>query len=311
MALIHSYPKVWAVGSGRIPKLFHGDVEITEKIDGSLFGFGVTAEGTVVMRSKGKELLFDAHEKMFARAVDFVAGMQGRLHEIAPAGGLFFYGEFLGSPSHNVLKYGRTPNNGIMVFSVMEGEAWVSDHDEIREWAARIDLESVPLLHRGPVSELSELHAFLGRTSVLGVETLEGVVVKNYSEFCVLGSQVWPSFGKFVRESFKERHAKEWGPKFSGRDKLQSFIDGFQSEARWQKAVQHLAERGELENEPRDIGKLLKELEADLFYEERGNIEKELFRLFKDQIARKARAGFPEWYKDRLAARAFTAEDPA
>lgn len=306
MSRIHGYPKVWAVGSDRIPHLFKGTVEVTEKIDGSQFGFGITAEGTVVMRSKGKELFFEDHAKMFTKAVDFVDGQQDKLRSLTPDGGLFFYGEFLGSASHNILKYGRTPVNGIIVFGVMEGESWVSSHDKLVEWADKFDLEAVPLMHRGEVASLSELHELLKRDSVLGEETVEGVVVKNYVEVCVLGSMVWPSFGKFIRESFKERHANEWGPKFSGRDKLAEFIDSFRTDARWQKAVQHLMERGELENEPRDIGKLLKELQRDLFEEEKGNIEKKLFGLFKDQIARKARAGFPEWYKERLAARAFS-----
>jgi hypothetical protein len=303
---IHSYPKIFAVGSDWIPNLFTGPVEVTEKIDGSMFAFGVTAEGALVMRSKGKEMFFESCEKMFTKAADYVSSIQETLLRMAlNFHGLYFYGEFLGGPSHNVLKYGRVPKNHIMLFGVRVGEAWVRDHAELADWAARLGLEAVPLLHSGELKDIAELNAFFERESVLGNENLEGVVVKNYAQQTIIGQQVFPSFGKYVRAEFKERHATEWGPKFSQGSQLDRWLETFRAEARWQKAVQHLREAGLLANEPRDIGILLKELERDLFDEERPNIEKELFRLFKDQIARKARAGFPEWYKEQLAQRAF------
>lgn len=311
MSNIHSYPKIFAVGSDYIPDLFRGSVEVTEKIDGSLFAFGITREGQIVMRSKGKEMFFESCEKMFTKAADYVSSIQVRLREIAGPQGIFFYGEFLGGPSHNVLKYGRVPKNYIMVFGVMAGEGWVHDHAEMSAWAARIDLEAVPLLHSGPLDSVEQLNSFFERDSVLGNEKLEGVVVKNFAQKMMIGQQIYPQFGKYVRAEFKERHAKEWGPKFSEGNKLDLWLESFRAEARWQKAVQHLRESGLLTNEPRDIGILLKELERDLFEEERANIEKELFRLFKDQIARKARAGFPEWYKEQLAKRAFQVAEPA
>lgn len=305
MSSIHSYPKIFAVGSDHIPDLFRGSVEVTEKIDGSMFAFGITAEGQLVMRSKGKEMFFEACEKMFTKAANYVDQIQGKLREMAGPQGIFFYGEFLGGPSHNVLKYARVPENHIMVFGAMLGEGWIHDHAEMQRLAAQIDLETVPLLHSGPLETVEGLAAFFERDSILGNEKLEGVVVKNYEQKTIIGQQVFPSFGKYVRAEFKERHAKDWGPKFSEGNKFDLWLESFRAEARWQKAVQHLREAGLLLNEPRDIGVLLKELERDLFEEERANIEKELFRLFKDQITRKARAGFPEWYKEQLAKRAF------
>lgn len=307
MSAIHSYPKIFAVGSDYIPHLFNGAVEVTEKIDGSLFGFGVTADRRLVMRSKGKEMFSESCEKMFTKAADYVSSIQERLFELAPSQGLFYYGEFLGGPSHNILKYARVPKNHIMVFGVRVGEGWVHDHSQLAEWAAKVDLEAVPLLHQGTIDSVEFLNSFFERESVLGSEKLEGVVVKNYAQPTVIGQQIYPSFGKYVRAEFKERHATDWSAKFSEGSRLDRWLESFRSEARWQKAVQHLTEVGTLTHEPRDIGVLLKELERDIFDEERQNIEKELFRLFKDQIARKARAGFPEWYKEQLATRAFKA----
>lgn len=300
---IHSYSKIFAIGSDYIPDLFKGAVEVTEKIDGSQFSLGVTKDNDVVMRSKGKELFFDDYAKMFKVAVDFVDRNQDKLRALG--NDIYFYGEFLGSPSHNILKYKRVPKNHIIIFGVRIGQNFVKDYKKVVEWADKIDLETVPLLFSGEVKKFEELEKFLDVESVLGNEKVEGLVVKNYNSPCFLGSMVLPSFGKYVREEFRERHAKGWGSKFSQKSKVEIFLGSFRTEARWHKAIQHLRENGELTNVPRDIGKLLKEIQEDLFLEEEENIKDDLFKLFKDQIARKAKAGFPEFYKDLLAKKAF------
>ncbi len=303
MSKIHSYPKIFAVGSDYISDLFKGVVEITEKIDGSQFSFGVTKDSEIVMRSKGKELYFDDYAKMFKIAVDWVDKNQEKIKGLGKD--IYFCCEFLGKPGHNILKYERVPKNNLIVFGVRIGESFIKSYKELKKWADKLDLETVPLLYEGEVKTLEELKKFLEMDSILGNEKVEGFVVKNYLSPCIIGNLVFPSFGKYVREDFKERHAKDWGAKFSGKHKLQEFIDSFRTEARWKKAIQHLREAGKLVNEPKDIGILLKEIERDLFDEEELNIKKELFKLFKNQIARKAKAGFPEYYKECLAKRTF------
>ena len=309
--MMPGYPKVFAVGSERIPDLFKGNVEITEKIDGSMFCFGVIG-GEIVMRSKGKELFFGASEKMFVPAVDWVNNNKGVITRIFKSTGeswmwenIYFYGEFLGKPHHNILSYERVPKWNIIVFGIRVGNNWITDYKQLADICFRIGLEPVPLLYYGEINNLDELMKFLDTDSILGKEKVEGIVVKNYAADCFLGGMVFPSFGKFVREEFKERHAKDWGGRFSGKNKIDLFIESFRTEARWHKAIQHLQEQGLLVNEPKDIGGLMKEIECDIISEETENIKNELFKLYKDQIVRKARAGFPEYYKEQLAKRAF------
>lgn len=273
----------------------------------SQFNFGVTKDGELVMRSKGKELFQESYEKMFGIAVNWVLNNEEKIKALG--NDTYYYGEFLGTPSHNVLKYERTPKNNIILFGVLKGEGFVKTYDELKDWAGKLDLEAVPLLYYGEIKSFEELNQFMDINSLLGNEKVEGVVVKNYLSPCILGNLVLPSFGKYVREDFKERHATEWGTKFSRTSKLQAWIDSFRTEARFQKAVQHLKEKGELVNEPKDIGKLLEEIERDLLEEERENIKNELYKLFKDSIVRKAKAGFPEYYKEELAKRAFSKSD--
>ena len=72
------------------------------------------------------------------------------------------------------------------------------------------------------------------------------------------------------------------------------------TEARWQKAVQHLRDDGELENSPRDIGRLIKEIPNDIKKECEEEIKEKLFKWAWPKMARATHRGFPEWYKEQL-----------
>jgi len=304
------YPKIWTVGNDAIENLFKGEVEITEKVDGSMFGFGVEENGEVVMRSKGKQIYFEAFDDMFEEAVKAVESKKdtlSKLFEICEAP-FFIYAEYLRVPKHNVLAYARTPKDYLIVFGVKVGQNFIKNYDEIKKVADSLGLETVPLLHNGvfesseTVTRYDRIKGIIEKTqSVLGDQVIEGVVIKNYKQLTTMGD-INSCFGKHVREDFKERLHKEWKG-ISGKNKEELFLETFRTEARWQKAVQHLQERGELENSPRDIGKLIKEIPIDIEKEDRAEIEKFAFGLIWNKIKRKAVAGFPEWYKNELLKR--------
>jgi len=300
---IPSYPKIFHLGSPYIPDLFKGEVEVTEKIDGSMFCFGVDSEGHLVMRSKGQEIFMDSHEKMWDKALEYVQYITPFLMDLVPD--TYFYGEYLRQPKHNTLCYERTPKNNIMLYGVRVNKyAFAPTYDELKYWATKLELEPVPLVYGGFVQDWNFFEQFLERQSILGNETLEGVVIKNYAVPSRVGSMEEPSFAKFVRESFKERNKTEWKGN-STPNKLETFLASFRTEARWEKAIQHLRDAGQLIEEPKDIGILLKEIQHDVFTEEQETIKQELYNIYKEQIGRRAIAGFPEWYKTRLAQKAF------
>jgi hypothetical protein len=64
--------------------------------------------------------------------------------------------------------------------------------------------------------------------------------------------------------------------------------------------VQHLRDAGQVTDSPKDIGKLLIELEKDLGKEQKEEIKSALWKHFWPQIARGVKAGFPEYYKNEL-----------
>lgn len=98
-----AFPKILHLGHKQIKDIFDGEVEITEKVDGSQLGFG-KINGELFVRSKGKEQDLDNPDKMFEGAVKFVKTIADKLPD-----NIVLYGEWLNKPKHNVLAYDRTP----------------------------------------------------------------------------------------------------------------------------------------------------------------------------------------------------------
>jgi hypothetical protein len=302
MSHVPSYAKVLTLGTTGTERIFQGDVEIQEKVDGSTFIFGVDEEGHVACRSHNQQIDLDAPNKMFAQAVEHVKRIQ---EDLARAFGnwtsaTWFYCEYLQKPKHNTIAYNQTPRNHLVLFDAFVRGAWVRG-ESLGDWADALDIDVIPTLHLGP-ADLERVKGLMQRESYLGGATIEGVVIKNYSEFINLGGRVFPLFCKHVNVAFKERNAENWA-KESGKSKLQAFMDSFNTPARWQKAVQHLVEAGQLQGAPQDIGPLMKEVYQDIVDEEAGTIKDFLYHLYLKDIVRTAQRGFPEWYKAQLAER--------
>jgi len=301
---INAFPKIFHVGESMIQNLFKGKVEITEKVDGSQFDFGIDKDGEIVMRSHGQDLTYASIPNMFQEAVDQVE----RLRPFITANfrDVYFYCEYLQKAYHNVLTYGRIPKNHLYLFGVYKDGKYISDYQDLWGYADSLEIERVNLLDNLEVKNSQEIEKYLDTESILGNTKIEGIVIKNYNEPSMRGSFFIPiSMGKYVSEQFKEQHSG-WKYQHTSKGKLQLYIDSFRTEARWQKAVQHLREKGELEEQPKDIGKLMKEINLDIIEEEQENIKKYLYQLFIKDITRKATAGFAEWYKKQLLEKAFS-----
>lgn len=295
--MIGSYPTVFAIGHKMIEGLFAGPVVVEEKVDGSQFSFGVV-DGELMCRSKGKQLILDAPEKMFVKAVE-----TARILEPVLVPGWIYRGEYLEKPKHNSLAYERVPAHNIIGFDIATGIETYMTPDEKRAEFDRLGLECVPTLYEGEVSGLEMFNSFLERVSVLGGCKIEGVVVKNYSLFTI---EKKVALGKYVSENFKEIHGGEWrkaNP--TGADIVDQLIERYKTPARWQKAVQHLTEAGTLEGSPKDIGALMREIPEDTAKECEEEIKEMLYAHFWPKVRRGLVAGVPEWYKQELAKRAF------
>lgn len=296
---IHSYPSVFALGHKAISDIFQGNVLIEEKIDGSQFSFG-RIDGELVCRSKNKDIILDAPEKMFGKAIETIK-------ELPIFEGWIYRGEYLQSPHHNALRYSRVPEKNIIIFDINTGlENYLPYEAKVTE-ATRIGLECVPIMFQGHVENFDAFQEFLKLTSCLGGDLIEGVVVKNYALFTM---EKKVAMGKYVSEKYKETQQGEWKKSNPNTKDIETMlISEYRTPARWAKAIQHLRDRGELLNAPEDIGKLMREVPEDVKKECEEEIKEKLFKYFWPKIARGVSRGLPEMYKEELAKSAFGDQD--
>lgn len=299
----HSYPSIFALGHRAVEDILTTAVVVEEKVDGSQFSFCLTDEGDLLVRSKGCVMLADAPERMFTKAVESVKERRTVLHP-----GWTYRAEYLAKPKHNTLAYDRVPTGHLMIFDVNTGhEHYLTPYDRNAE-AERLCLESIPVLHAGMIETAEQVRTFLDRTSVLGGQKVEGVVIKPVG-YGMFGPDKKCLMAKFVSEAFKETHAHVWRENnpLSG-DILERLAKAFTTEARWSKAVQHMRERGEITDSPQDIGKLIPEIVADTEKECAEEIREQLWRWAWPHLKRAVTRGAPEWYKDQLLRQQFKEE---
>ena len=277
-------------------ELFDGPVVVQEKIDGSQFSFGLI-RGTLECRSRGQMLDMDAPDRLFKAAVDTVKRLwsEGKL---VPE--WIYRGEVLCKPKHNVLAYDRTPVGNVILFDIDKGGMNYCRPEELRREAFLLGLEVVPTFYEGTVTEPEQLKMFLDNVSCLGGQKIEGYVIKNYAKLDIRSRSTL--MGKVVSAAFKEVHAADWKERNPNKlDLIEGLVAKYTSQARWAKAVQHLAEAGTLTNSPRDIGNLIKEVQNDIEKECKDAIVEELWNFAWDKLARGVIKGLPEWYKrDKL-----------
>lgn len=316
MKMVPKYTKVLNLGNSGTERALVGEVVIQEKVDGSQFRFGLNEDNELMMGSKSVNWEYGIWDKMFNEGCESIKGVESHIKNNFPKD-TYFFCEYLQKPKHNVLKYERVPSRHLILFDVLLNGKWTTDRKELEEYAALLGLDVVPELYRGVV-EMKRVGAgekfdrtkgwtgtdFLKNMihqtmSILGGVTIEGVVMKNYNEWIHVGGMVFPVFTKYVREEYREQHDKTWKSK-SPKTSLNEYFQSFANENRWMKAVQHLKEGGTWTNSVKDIGPLVKEIQADIKVEEIEEIKAYLYKHFIEDIMRTSIRGFVDWYKEFL-----------
>jgi len=296
----HSYPSIYNLGHAAVKDLFSADVIVQEKIDGSQFSFGLI-DGVLRIRSKGQEMNPAAPEKMFAKATATVLELQSRG---ALLDGWTYRGEVLDKPKHNVLAYDRVPVGNVILFDINKGEEDYLDPDTATKVTETIGLEFVRTFHNPAEGwTLPILKNLLDTPSALGGQKIEGVVVKSTTMY---GPDKKRLMGKYVSEAFKEQHSETWKSQTGAKATVMEQIIGkYKTSARWAKAVIHLRERGLIEDSPRDIPALMREVTDDLFKEEGVAIAATLLEFYRRDIGKQIANGLPEWWKAELLKKQF------
>ena len=294
--MLHSYPNVYQLGHKLVSNVLDGYVLVQEKIDGSQISFGIDNLGNLRIRSKNKEIDIEHPDDMFRLAVEWIVKNRSNLQA-----GWTYRGEYLQKPKHNTLAYSRVPHNHIIIFDICDGLESYLPYSRVKYEADFIGLEVVPLIAEGVFTEADILELkdeWLSRESILGGTKVEGVVIKNYNVFT---AEKKVAMAKLVRDDFREQNNTNWKSEHpTSQEVVQKLIDIYRTEARWQKAVQHLRDSGELQGEMRDIPLLMKEVSSDVLKECKDEILEQLFAYAWPKISKGVTRGLPEWYKSQI-----------
>ena len=297
--MLHSYPSIYALGHKAIAELLLDPVVVQEKVDGSQFSFGLI-DGVLHIRSKGAVIDPRAADKLFTGAVATVINRQER--NLLRAGWTY-HAEVLAKPKHNTICYARVPVGNLVLFDIVVGPECYLPPETVAAEAKRLELEVVPTLFEGVVSNFEQVEGFLARESFLGGAQIEGIVIKNYARF---GVDKKALMGKWVSDAFKEKHNADWKIRNpNGKMTVDTIGAALCTVARWEKAIQHIRDGGLLTDTPSDIGPIIKEVIEDVKKEEIDYIKTVLFENFWKAISQGAVRGLPEWYKARLASSQF------
>jgi len=306
--MIPAFPKIMAFGHKTVRDIIDGEVEVTEKLDGSQMAFS-KIDGTLYVRSKGKLIDLNYPDNLFTEGVEYVQRIHERLTE-----GYVYYCEYLKKPKHNTLRYNSIPRNHLMLFGILkytDGD-FINDYSDLCYHANEIGIDVAPLIYKGKMQEdvLDHLHIMLDRQSYLGVAKIEGVVLKNYAKPYLLADRYLPLMSaKFVSEEFKEVHGATWSKDHTNKGGLEHLKDMYCTEARWIKAINALRDEGTLSEEPKDIGPLIKHIHTDIIDECKDEIKDALWALFKKEILGHSTRGFAEFYKERLVCDAYEGKE--
>lgn len=288
-----AYQKPETLGTRGTQGVFDGTFVVQEKIDGSQISFGVIPDPihpgmppTLHIRSKGRALDLENPDKLFAPAVATIKQLWSEM-KLKPY--WIYRGEAVSSIRHNVLQYERTPKGGVILYDVEEGGDRLGQLG-LELAAADLGLESVPVLHVGTEHPGTLFEGMMNRNSILG-GPMEGIVIKNY------GKQL---SAKFVSAGFKEVAGHPGKTAKAGFD-MDAIIASYRTNGRWNKAIQHLREDGKLTDSTKDIGPLVREIQADLLREEEANIKQVLFDKFFPTIQKESVRDFHVYYKSILS----------
>ena len=296
---IWSYPKVYSLGHKAVEKIFDGEVSIQEKYDGSQFSWA-WLEGRLEVRSKSRiqyqgGLGEDGGviDKMFEAGVEYLLG-------VAPINGFIFRGEYFTKPKHNTIAYPRMPEHGILLYdieNVLMEQDFQSDN-LLASTGRLLDLEVAQRLGDGENIDIENLRNLHERQESSLGGPMEGLVIKNYHQFGRDGKVL---MAKVVSEKFKEKHTRSWkGRNPSAKDTIERIIASLNTEARFEKAVQHLRDDGRLIVGPEDIGPLMKEVQRDILDEEIDWITAKVMADALPRVKRGLGKGLPECYKGKL-----------
>lgn len=221
-----------------------------------------------------------------------------------------YHGESVRQNRHNVIRYETTPKYYFIVYDIFKisDKSYLSREDKEEE-CKRLSFACVPVLYFNDIAEINpydkcheliqmiekeELHSCLGGP-------IEGVVLKHHA-YVSKGKKIATKL-KCVTDTFKERHkTKQCSNDYSADEYLEKLGKSFNTEARFQKAYQHLREKNKLTDELKqsDTDKIIEELNDDFDKEYKDELTLLLWTEFSPIIKKYSCQGIGNWIKKKI-----------
>lgn len=287
--MLPAYQKIEQFYSSVSQQMIGHHVYVTEKVDGSQISFGII-NNELMIRSRHNSIPLMNPPKMFQEAVGSIVALC-ETQRLTP--GLVYRGEYLSKPKHNVITYARVPEHNIILYDV---DTWKFP---LEDTSFCSPFEYVPFIWSCNFEDITQemLDEWLDRESILGGSKIEGVVIKAYSVIDSRNNQ--PIMVKYVSPRFKEIAKQPQND--SKMDVFSQLAEMYGTEARYQKAYQHLQEQGKITDTLKDIGPLIGEVCRDIHEECGDEIKEKLSQWAWKLLGKRFTVGVPDFYKKKLA----------
>ena len=317
--MIRTLPSI-TVGNEKT--LNHKDVEncrviIQEKVDGSQL---------TIFRQGDKLIYYNKNKQITGQGKPWLNSyilLNNNVHLFKE--GLFYHGEAMKSIYSSKLnvRYEREPRYFWIVYEIVrEEDNTTLTPEEMDEVLEGTGIETVPILYDNLNNDESEINKdevnedevnYIEKakdiirniedgsiTSCFGNVAPEGVVLKvlNRNKGNKKKEKMVTTRYKFVRTKFSETNSskKQRLPELSQDQIIDGIGNIYNTDARKQKAVQHLEEQGKWKDKiSQNIGLMVNELDADLLKECEQEIKDLLFVRFWPQISKVARGNIKEF----------------
>ena len=221
--------------------------------------------------------------------------------------------EFLKSPKHNTISYGRVPLNNLYLFGALVDGVHMQT-DDLFEIAKVIEIDPPNIMYVGKVESAEELKAFMTHQSYLEGSVVEGVVIKNYHRTydpLQVHSQAfigYPMCAKYVREDFKRDNAKQWNT-IDRKKGVDAIVEMFFTGERFLKTVQHLKDEGKIDYQKSDLKYLIPEFFGDLMDEKKEEMTRMIMAEVFKTVKKRSNGYVVKSWVDHLTERQFDKGD--
>jgi hypothetical protein len=186
------------INDENLNQLFENEIVVFEDIQGSKLYVNWNGKSfTIKAKSISSEpinLIDLAMQKYYNKAVDYLNSLDDRIKGLLNKNWWFCFEYFADNQPANI-KYDKVPKNNLVLVSITKGNRFSYTTDEIEEYARLFDVDSIPIIFKGKLSEKAiEAIKYFLHTSESDLEYVFGDKSFAFFFYKILNPQIDNSF---------------------------------------------------------------------------------------------------------------------